>query len=116
MLTKLSSQSAKNWESGDLKGKYLVQDQTHLRPSLVLKYITTFSKLEVKKVKNEVRTFNRLNGWKKTPLSVSTPAYSQDQKHAIIALQYGNEGGEYRLYEKVLSEWKFVTVLAQWAY
>lgn len=106
-----------NWKKDELKKGIIVSKGKKIDLKLEMLKVSDKPKIEQKKLKKEIRSFNNnKSGWKNYPLSISRPIISNDGKMALITIISGNSGGSTLLYKMEKNEWKYFEYLERWAY
>ena len=79
--------------------------------------ILNYSVEKQKQFIKQIKRYNaKISQYRNFPLMISEPIYSDDRKHLLIGINYGNNGGEIRLYENKENSWVFVINISRWAY
>uniref|UniRef100_UPI00404BA3CC hypothetical protein n=1 Tax=Flavobacterium sp. TaxID=239 RepID=UPI00404BA3CC len=103
------------WYKSDFVDKLIISENKKIKKrdfSLFSKKLTVNEK---KILKYQIKHLNsKKEGLRSFPLKVSKPLFSKDNKFAILGILYGNESGEYYLFEKVNDKWEIHKKLSWW--
>lgn len=115
---KINLNRAQLWSNGELKSKYLVNnDVNSLNFKKVNKILNLTNPEEISNLKKEIKTFNnRFGNWSKFPIYMTRPYFSYSKTYAIIVLQFGNDSGQSILLKKINGVFQFYTYIENWVY
>ncbi|PWH81482.1 hypothetical protein DIS18_14465 [Algibacter marinivivus] len=117
LCKKAENQKLKNWSEEELDNIYLAKNTEYLNIKTIKNTLNLTQKSEIKILKKQIRQYNSYkNKWRSFPLSLSRPVYSENKEYALIAFNYGNNGGEIVIYQKIKENWINVGVIEGWAY
>lgn len=111
------SQNLENWSNEEIDNVFLIDKIEYLSVKKIKEVLNIVEKSDIKKLRKQVREYNYdKRKWRSFPLSMSRPVYTNDKKYALIAFNYGNNGGKIIVYHEDKKVWINVGVLEGWAY
>lgn len=110
-------QDSMNWQKDELPKVYLISESKNLNFRNIRNELNLVEKKEIKELKKQIRQFNNNRSkWRSFPISISRPIYSNDKKYALIAYNFGNNGGSIMIYKLDGKKWIFAGEPERWAY
>lgn len=115
LITKYNSKlpAKENWTRMDFESVYLLRPNEKID---INKYIEIDSSRTIKEIKKEIKNYESSSNWTSIPMKISNIIESDDHTLSIIAIEYGNNGGQVSLFHMVNGKWAFVGNLKRWAY
>ena len=105
------------WKKGDLENRYFIKQNQVLSFKQVVLEIDNLDNKNTKLLKKQIRQFNKKpRKWRRWPLSVSKPIFSDSGEFCIVGFVFGNSGGHTELYKKIENKWQQIAVINRYAF
>lgn len=117
LCEKAKTQNLKKWSAEEFSDVFLISNTEYLNFREIRDSLKLSEKKEIKKLRKQINQFNNdKNKWRSFPLSLSRPIFTDDKAYALIAFNYGNNGGQIIIYKKVKNKWFNAGIIEGWAY
>lgn len=117
LCEKAKTQNFNKWSPKEFNNAYLISNTDYLNYRKIRDSLKLSEKKEIKKLRKQINQFNNnKNEWRSFPLSLSRPIYTDDKAYALIAFNYGNNGGQIIIYKKIKNNWINAGIIEGWAY
>jgi len=106
-LVELSKfQDTTEWQLKEFNKRIVINPGDYIHQKKVINQLSPLNDFELKEIKTEIRKYNnRSNDWRRFPIRVSRPIFSDDNNFALIGIIRGNEGSEISLFKYSDSSW-----------